>query len=196
MPTLEDIPVSPYRPSSKHKHNVLIPLIDIFTGGDRSYQVRVWDVRARTMLYELSTGNNAVQNLGWDATNQTLYAVTSCERLDRLGRLQGYREVKVKYAREQSQSSAKEDGEESDDEDDETGEGTDQEDNDEGAAPRGPRHWNFTEFGDSDVHMEDDMGRAWPKVAWHNEESFGALFDAGSHRLSKLAPCWMLPFFA
>jgi len=150
------------------------------------------------MLYELSTGNNVVETLSWDAANQTLYAATSCERLDRLGRLEGYRAVKVKCKTEQSRApvcnasntSAKVDSEEGDDE--EMGEGSSDKASDDEeigvGSGGGPQEWDFTGFGDSGTYEEDDMGRAWPNIAWHSEDSFGALFDAGSHRLSKLRP--------
>jgi hypothetical protein len=35
----------------------------LFTGGQRSEQIKVWDVRARSEVYELATGNNAVRKM-------------------------------------------------------------------------------------------------------------------------------------
>ena len=139
--------------------------------------------------------------MSWDTANQTLYAATFCGPLDRLGQLEGYRAVKVKCKTEQSRApvcntsntSAKVDSEEEDNEGDneEMGEGSsDQASDDEeiGIGPGGaPQERDFTGSGDSGTY-EDDMGRAWPNIAWHSEDSFGALFDAGSHRLSKLCP--------
>ncbi|QRW11836.1 WD40 domain protein [Ceratobasidium sp. AG-Ba] len=42
----------------------------------RAEQIKMWDVRARTSVYELATGNNAVTSLAWDSSNNALYAAT------------------------------------------------------------------------------------------------------------------------
>jgi len=46
-------------------------------------------------VYELSTGNNAVVGMAWDAGHNSLYAVTECHYMDRLGRNHDYRRAKV-----------------------------------------------------------------------------------------------------
>ena len=53
--------------------------IGVFTGGSASQSVRFWDVRAKRLVYELSTGNNVVDTLTWNAPKATLYAATSSE---------------------------------------------------------------------------------------------------------------------
>ncbi|KAI0057359.1 hypothetical protein BV25DRAFT_1831186 [Artomyces pyxidatus] len=63
----------------------------IMIGGTKSEQIKVWDVRAKAPVYELSTGNNIVHALTWDAPRQTLYAATECSYMDRLGYYHGYR---------------------------------------------------------------------------------------------------------
>ncbi|KAI0057346.1 hypothetical protein BV25DRAFT_1432852 [Artomyces pyxidatus] len=63
----------------------------VILGGTKSEQVKVWDVRAKLPLYELSTGNNQVNALAWDEPRQTLYAATECCYKDRNGYRIGYR---------------------------------------------------------------------------------------------------------
>jgi len=46
-------------------------------------------------VYELSTGNNAVAGMAWDAVHNSLYAVTECHYMDRLGHNFDYRRAKV-----------------------------------------------------------------------------------------------------
>ncbi|KDQ19036.1 hypothetical protein BOTBODRAFT_482057 [Botryobasidium botryosum FD-172 SS1] len=55
----------------------------VFSGGTRSEQIKCWDVRARASSYELSTGNNRVNNLAWHASFHTLYAATECDYRER-----------------------------------------------------------------------------------------------------------------
>lgn len=57
----------------------------MFTGGSTSQCVKLWDVRNRQCIYELSTGNNVVYSLAWNAENATLYAATECQYVDRMG---------------------------------------------------------------------------------------------------------------
>ena len=58
----------------------------IFTGGTHKTQsIKVWDPRAKKLVYELATGNNAVHSLAWDAPRATLYAATECDAMDRMG---------------------------------------------------------------------------------------------------------------
>lgn len=51
----------------------------VFTGGTESEGIRFWDVRAKKLVYELSTGNNTVCALAWDKQRTTLYAATEAE---------------------------------------------------------------------------------------------------------------------
>jgi hypothetical protein len=67
----------------------------VFTGGCKQEQIKVWDVRARTCVYELATGNNAVQSLAWDSKHNSLYAATECSYMDRLGNHHNYRRAKI-----------------------------------------------------------------------------------------------------
>ncbi|CAE6443774.1 unnamed protein product [Rhizoctonia solani] len=69
-----------------------IPII--FTGTRKGEAIKMWDARAQASpIYDLSTGNNAVQSLAWDANNNTLYAATECLYHDRVGTSRGYREA-------------------------------------------------------------------------------------------------------
>ncbi|CAE7182037.1 unnamed protein product [Rhizoctonia solani] len=112
----------------------------VFTGTHKGEQIKVWDVRARACVYELATGNNAVQSLAWDAKNNCLYAATECEHMDRLGYNYDYRYAKI------------------------------------------PKSQNPGANTD-----EVDHERCWPKKAWHKEDYFGYLFDAGEHRIIRYA---------
>lgn len=49
----------------------------IISGQETKERVMVWDIRARTLVHELSTGNNSVESLAWDSAHATLYASTS-----------------------------------------------------------------------------------------------------------------------
>ncbi|KAI0787445.1 hypothetical protein C8Q74DRAFT_1315373 [Fomes fomentarius] len=48
----------------------------LFTGGQRTQQIKLWDVRARACIYEFSTGNNGVCSLLWDDRRMDLIAAT------------------------------------------------------------------------------------------------------------------------
>ncbi|KAI0058824.1 hypothetical protein BV25DRAFT_1918935 [Artomyces pyxidatus] len=56
--------------SALYEHVGAHPFVII--GGSKSEQIKVWDVRAKVPLYELSTGNNQVTTLAWDDQRQTL----------------------------------------------------------------------------------------------------------------------------
>lgn len=66
-----------------------------FTGTAKAEQIKVWDVRARTPIYELATGNNAVVSLAWDPQHNSMYAATETSYMDRLGSHHGYRRAKI-----------------------------------------------------------------------------------------------------
>ena len=69
----------------------------IFTGGTHKTQsIKVWDPRAKKLVYELATGNNAVHSLAWDAPRATLYAVTECDAMDRMGYRHDYRQARIR----------------------------------------------------------------------------------------------------
>ncbi|KAI0671413.1 quinon protein alcohol dehydrogenase-like superfamily [Trametes maxima] len=67
----------------------------LFTGGERTEQVKVWDVRGKSVVYELSTGNNAVAGMAWDARRSSLYVSTECRRVNRMGERNGYRQARI-----------------------------------------------------------------------------------------------------
>ncbi|CAE6423890.1 unnamed protein product [Rhizoctonia solani] len=83
--------VSDYLEGAALAHPNGIPII--FTGSRKEEAIKTWDVRANACIYDLSTGNNAVQSLAWDADNNALYAATECLYLDRVGTSRGYREA-------------------------------------------------------------------------------------------------------
>ncbi|KAG8724865.1 hypothetical protein FRC12_001084 [Ceratobasidium sp. 428] len=63
----------------------------VFTGTGRAEQIKMWDVRARTSVYELATGNNRSNSLAWDPNRNCLYAATECSYQDRVGYRHEYR---------------------------------------------------------------------------------------------------------
>ncbi len=128
----------------------------MFTGGDRSQSIKAWDIRARAMVYELATGNNAVRALSWDAKRNALYAAAECDYMDRNGYHHGYRRARIpKWAQLYPQEA----GEDDDDDDDD-------------------------DMDDEEYDSDDDDGEEnWPENAYHSEDSFGYAYDAGEHTL-------------
>ena len=60
-------------------------LLAIITGSESREAIKVWDPRAKAIVYELATGNNGVVSMAWDAPRSTLFAATRCSYRDRLG---------------------------------------------------------------------------------------------------------------
>ncbi|KAK7031267.1 hypothetical protein VNI00_013518 [Paramarasmius palmivorus] len=126
----------------------------VLYGGTKSEQIKVWDVRSKTALYELSTGNNEVNAMVWDGSTQTLFAGTECSYMDRLGYTHDY--ARAKFGKIQKRRVRELWGQVQ--EDDDIDEDDDDDDDDE-----------FEEW-------------AWPRRAAHGEESFGYPLDSGEHR--------------
>jgi len=70
----------------------------------------MWDIRARTAVYELATGNNAVVALAWDSARTSLYAATECRYVDRMGSHHDYRKAEIPKSRK-TLSGGEDDGE-------------------------------------------------------------------------------------
>ncbi|TBU44306.1 hypothetical protein BD309DRAFT_1080140 [Dichomitus squalens] len=141
----------------------------LFTGGDKSQSVRCWDIRAQAVVYELSTGNNSVCTLSWDAKRDVLYATTECDYMDRLGSTHGYRHARIpRWAQLCPEDHEREnDGLEEED--------VDMQDDEE---------YDGDEY---DSMEDDDDENNWPKDAYHNETFFGYAYDAGEHVLLRYA---------
>ncbi|KAJ7500633.1 hypothetical protein B0H11DRAFT_785998 [Mycena galericulata] len=129
----------------------------VFTGAANDEVIRLWDVRAQKMIYELSTGNTAVIGMTWDAPRSTLYVATACEYVDRNGEHFDYRRAKLPRISWRWETADDEDGTMEDESDD-----------------------------DSEDEYDDD-DQCWPTNAAHAEDYFGHLFDAGDHRLLRYA---------
>ena len=142
----------------------------------------LWDIRARKVVYELSTGNTAVEALAWDERNSTLYAATSCPYVGYSGQPFEYRHAKKPdfTYRGDTQSEAGEDVPATEEE----------------LAVRNKKNGRKRKFGEEnnldevEEYEEDDEEDwdevdepCWPKQARHGENSFGYLFDAAEHRL-------------
>ncbi|KAI0649478.1 hypothetical protein C8Q79DRAFT_999240 [Trametes meyenii] len=80
-------------PDALYVHPDGIPTL--FTAGFRSHSVKLWDLRAGACVYELSTGNNVVVRMVWDAPRNILYAATKNEYLDAQGRHVDYRRADI-----------------------------------------------------------------------------------------------------
>ncbi|KAI0058822.1 hypothetical protein BV25DRAFT_1829575 [Artomyces pyxidatus] len=100
--------------SALYEHIEGLPFIVI--GGSDSQQIKVWDVRAKASLYELSTGNNEVNALSWDGPRQTLYSGTECQYVDRHGETFDYR--RGKFPKPKPAITAYDEDEDMEDEDD------------------------------------------------------------------------------
>jgi hypothetical protein len=137
----------------------------VFTGAEAKEHIKMWDIRARAAVYELSTGNNAVVGMAWDSQHNSLYAATECRYMDRMGNSLEYRRAKVPADQRENHNhnQSQHDGDEDeDDEDGDEDEDVDDEDDDED---------------------DDDYPQCWPKKAYHGEDFFGYMFDAGEHRI-------------
>ncbi|KAI5898084.1 uncharacterized protein SCHCODRAFT_02744383 [Schizophyllum commune H4-8] len=142
--------------SALYVHVNGIPVI--FTGGANKTQcIRVWDPRAKKLVYELATGNNSVQSLAWDAPRSTLYAATECNALDRAGIRHGYGRLRMP------------DGDDSIH--DERGK----------PAEEPPKKRARIDAGGGEDEYDEERG--WPKGAYHDEKYFGYAWDCGDHRL-------------
>lgn len=64
----------------------------MFSGGTKTEGIKCWDVRASQCVYELSTGNTAVQGIAWSPETSTLYAATECTYKDWIGYHHDYRD--------------------------------------------------------------------------------------------------------
>jgi len=62
---------------------------------DARQAIKVWDVRAKTVTYELATGNDTVSSLGWDNKRTRLYAALDCDYVTRMGTFMDYRRAKL-----------------------------------------------------------------------------------------------------
>jgi sugar lactone lactonase YvrE len=51
----------------------------LFTGATGAQAIRLWDIRANTAVYKLSTGNNWVNSLHWDHDRNYLWAATTAD---------------------------------------------------------------------------------------------------------------------
>jgi hypothetical protein len=128
----------------------------VFTGQEESEQIKMWDIRARTAVYELATGNNAVVALAWDNVHHSLYAANECRYMDRMGGHHEYRKAEIPKPRAKNLTGGEADDEES---------GGD------------------IEVDGDDEDEDASFGKKWPRKATHSEDYFGYPFDAAGHRL-------------
>ncbi|KAI0671424.1 WD40-repeat-containing domain protein [Trametes maxima] len=163
----------------------------LFTGGDRTQQIKMWDLREQECVYELATGNNAVSAMAWDPARTSLYVATRCPHVDRFGERTGYRRARVPAwatwaSVERDYKAHKTHGSgpripppiivpyvPSDDDEEEDGDG---------------RGYYETESED-EVDGEDEIDEAysadmrWPEKCFHKENYFGYAYDAGENVL-------------
>ncbi|KAF9524849.1 hypothetical protein CPB83DRAFT_819534 [Crepidotus variabilis] len=82
-----------------------------FTSSASSEDIKLWDLRARAVVYELATGNNTVESLAWDQFTNSLYAATSC-----LHRSTGYRRARYPKQRPEGEDDLNNDAEDEEEE--------------------------------------------------------------------------------
>ncbi|KIJ66740.1 hypothetical protein HYDPIDRAFT_26164 [Hydnomerulius pinastri MD-312] len=149
----------------------------IITGANRGEEIKLWDLRARAVVYEIATGNNAVIAMTWDSTHNALYATTAC-----MAKIpQATPDGAAPTSTEDTGAIVEEDVD-MDDEDD--WEDVDDDDDDDDDEDKGS--WKPAFDSALAAEAEDDYdgcGRRWPKRAEHSENYFGHTFDAGGHRL-------------
>ncbi|KAL0063424.1 hypothetical protein AAF712_009628 [Marasmius tenuissimus] len=163
----------------------------VFTGGTKSEVIRLWDVRARRLVYELSTGNTSVEGLAWDSQRNTLYAATECSYLGRMGDHYGYRIAKRPKPPQEALARARGNdpkfkktktvyrGNSDDDEDEDGDEDMEEE----------VEYWEDynTEYEEEEEEEEDFYEayetKCWPSKAHHPENYFRRMHDAGEHCL-------------
>ncbi|CCL98790.1 uncharacterized protein FIBRA_00795 [Fibroporia radiculosa] len=139
----------------------------VFTGGHKIQQIRMWDIRAGAIVYELATGNNEVTSLAWDPKHASLYASMECPGIDRIGYHHDCRVARVPkwgVLHPQPESPTSNNPTRNKNDDDSDSEQDEDEDED-----------------------EDELGRCWPDRSYHDENYFRYCFDAGDHRLYRFA---------
>ena len=129
----------------------------VFTATNQTQDIKLWDIRSRALVYDLATGNNTVEAMIWDHASNVLYAASDCPNVDRNGYHMNYRYAKIPRT--------------------EVGK------NEQNLAPEA----NMDEDEDAweDIEEDDDYDEevCWPRKAYHSENYFGHVFDAGNHRL-------------
>ncbi len=180
----------------------LTRLSALFTGGERTAQIKMWDVRARACLYELSTGNNAVQHMLWDDRRTTLIASTDRDSAFTMGGPRKFRKAKIpawatftaaaaaakayekakadRDAHGADSSTVHETHEQANQEnasgEDEVGsqdEAKDEGDHDSDEDIAAEEEEQDDEFEENPRYMK------WPTNAYHNEQFYGYAYNAG-----------------
>ncbi|KAI0701872.1 WD40-repeat-containing domain protein [Cerioporus squamosus] len=164
----------------------------LFTGGDTTQQVMMWDIRAEECVYELSTGNNSVTGLAWDHTRSSLFVATECRYVNRMGLRTGYRRARIpRWAtwkavdkEYRAHKEAVKDGTATAD--------TDAEDGTYGGMDYPDVYDDYLDDGEgveSESEDEEDIDEGysadmrWPQKCFHKEDFFGYAYDAGEHVL-------------
>ncbi|KAL0578097.1 hypothetical protein V5O48_003915 [Marasmius crinis-equi] len=159
----------------------------VFTGGLRSENIRLWDVGARKLVYELSTGNTAVEGLSWDPERNTLYVATQCLYLGRMGDHYDYRIAKRPKPPQESLAVARSNDPKykktktvypSDDED-----GGDENMEDAGEEVEYWQDYNTEYDSEEEEDYEPYETKCWPSRAHKPESYFRRMHDSGVHCL-------------
>ncbi|KAI0719156.1 hypothetical protein C8T65DRAFT_62052 [Cerioporus squamosus] len=190
----------------------------LFTGGERTAQIKMWDVRARACVYELSTGNNAVEHMLWDDKRTTLIAATDRDGAYTMGGPRNSRQAKVPrwatrraakeereaYERTKAESAAQGPGSTAapgaGDESQVQGSEADGSEgeiksNEDVAMEEGGE--DDDEENPSDIDEEESRYLRWPTNSYHNERFFGYVYHAGHSAILRYKfrenPDWRLP---
>ena len=170
----------------------------MFTAGDATQQVKMWDIRAEECVYELSTGNNSVTGLAWDDARAALFVATECGYVNRMGLHTGYRRARVprwatwkavdkEYrAYKDTAAAAAKDGGGPAESEERAYAGMDYPDVyddylDDGEGAENESEGESEDEEDIDEDYSADM--RWPQKCFHKEDFFGYAYDAGEHVL-------------
>ncbi|PIL35408.1 hypothetical protein GSI_02134 [Ganoderma sinense ZZ0214-1] len=183
----------------------------LFTGGERTQQIKMWDIRARACVYELSTGNNGVTSMLWDDKHTTLLAASergypkyrkariprwatwwaiekSMKEYEKLSQEPGVSTDEERTAGEAASATnvpADEDVKMEDSEtiEDNESDWEDEESEDEDSEDGTEDSKEDDYENPKDIDEEYSSDKRWPQQAYHDERFFGYAFDADGSAL-------------
>ncbi|KAL7278988.1 hypothetical protein ACG7TL_006820 [Trametes sanguinea] len=164
----------------------------LFTGGDRTQQIKMWDIREQECVYELSTGNNAVAAMAWDDAHSSLYVATECPYVNKLGERSGYRKARIPgwatWASVEKDYKAYKAGKTNEPRV-VGGSSSSASEDSSGALENDGSERGYYDSESEDDESDDEIDEAysadmrWPDKCFHKENYFGYAYDAGEHVL-------------
>lgn len=168
----------------------------LFTGGDRTQQIKMWDIREQECVYELSTGNNAVSAMAWDAAHASLFVATACPHVNRMGERAGYRRARIpawatwasvaKDHKAYKAAGPQPNPRRSILIHDANGDVVGDEDDERGYYDLGSE--DEEDEGEEEIDEAYSADMRWPDKCFHKENYFGYAYDAGENMLCAYSP--------